>query len=366
MVFNPSIIPFTNQSTIMQPIKTALCSFGMSGWVFHAPFIAAHPGFELQGVFERSQKRAQEKYPGVTSYGSLEDMLAGDNELVVVNTPNDTHYAYAKKALQAGKHVIVEKPFTTTVDEAKELIELARQQNKMLSVYHNRRYDSDFRTAAKIIREGWLGDVVEAEIHYDRYKEELSPKLHKEIPGPSTGSLLDLGSHLIDEALQLFGKPDAVFADIRIVRPIAKVDDYFEVLLYYPNLRARLRGSYQVREPLAAYIIHGSKGSFLKSRADVQEAALQANVVPGSEGWGIEPEAEQGLLHTERDGVVIREKVPTEAGNYMEYYDGIYKAIREHQSPPVAAGDGLLVVQILQAAHQSSREQKLVALDSTV
>ena len=348
----------------MQPIKTALCSFGMSGWVFHAPFIAAHPHFELQGVYERSQKRAAEKYPGVQSYDSLEDLLAADNELVVVNTPNDTHYAYAKKALQAGKHVIVEKPFTTTVEEAKELIELAAQQNKLLSVYHNRRYDSDFKTVAKIIQGGWLGEVVEAELHYDRYKEELSPKLHKEVPGPSTGSLLDLGSHLIDQSLQLFGKPDAVFADIRVIRPVAKVDDYFEVLLYYPNLRVRLKGSYQVREPLPAFIIHGSKGSFLKSRTDVQETALQANRVPGSEGWGVEPEAEQGLLHTEREGIVIREKVPTETGNYMAYYDGIYQAIRLHQSPPVAARDGLRVVEILQAAHQSSREQKLIAVGS--
>lgn len=348
----------------MQPIKTALCSFGMSGWVFHAPFIAANPGFELQGVYERSQKKAVERYPDVQSYSSLEDLLAADNELVVVNTPNDTHYEYAKKALQAGKHVIVEKPFTTTVEEAAELIDLARQQNKLLSVYHNRRYDSDFRTVARIIQEDWLGDIVEAEIHYDRFKEELSPKLHKEVPGPSTGSLLDLGSHLIDEALQLFGKPDAVFADIRIVRPVAKVDDYFEVLLYYPSLRVRLKGSYQVREPLAAYIVHGSKGSFLKSRADVQEAALQANIVPGSPGWGIEPEAEQGLLHTEKEGIIIREKVSTETGNYGEYYNGIYEAIRNYQPPPVTAQDGLQVVQILQAAHQSSREQKLIYLSN--
>lgn len=346
----------------MQPIKTALCSFGMSGWVFHAPFIAAHPGFQLQGVYERSKQRAKEKYPDIQSYGSLEAMLAADNELIVVNTPNDTHYDYTKKALMAGKHVIVEKPFTTTVEEAKELIELARRQNKLLSVYHNRRYDSDFRTVAKILQDGWLGDVVEAEIHYDRFKEELSPKLHKEVPGPSTGSLLDLGSHLTDEALQLFGKPDAVFADIRIVRPVSQVDDYFEVLLYYPDLRVRLRGSYLVREPLAAYILHGSKGSFLKSRADVQEAALQANIQPGTEGWGMEPEAEQGLLHTEKEGIVIREKIPTEVGNYMDFYNGIYNAVRLHQPLPVTGEDGLNVVQILQAAHQSSREQKLISL----
>ena len=148
----------------MQPIKTALCSFGMSGWVFHAPFIAVHPGFELQGVWERSKQTAKEKYPSIQSYRSLEELLSADNELVVVNTPNDTHYSYAKQALEAGKHVIVEKPFTPTVEEAYELIDTAQKHNRLLSVYHNRRYDSDFRTVAKVLQDNWLGDISDAEI----------------------------------------------------------------------------------------------------------------------------------------------------------------------------------------------------------
>ena len=348
----------------MQPIKTALCSFGMSGQVFHAPFIDANPGFELQGVWERSRQAAKAKYPSIESYTSFDELLAADNELIVVNTPNDTHYSFTKKALETGKHVIVEKPFTASLDEAYELIEIAHRHGRQLSVFHNRRFDSDFKTVSKIVQEGWLGDVVEAEIHFDRYKQELSPKQHKELPGAFTGVLYDLGSHLADQALRLFGKPDAVFADIRIVRPVSKVDDYFEVLLYYPGLRVRLKSSYLVREPLPAYIIHGSRGSFIKSRADIQEAALQGGLRPDAAQWGEEPEAEQGLLHTEKDGVIIREKVPTLSGSYMDYYNGMYEAIRNGKPVPVTAQDAIEVIRVMLAAHESSRMQQIVHLNA--
>ncbi len=345
----------------MQSIKTALCSFGMSGWVFHAPFIHLHPGLELYGVWERTKQLSKEKYPDVTIYRSLEEILADESvELVIVNTPTYTHYDYTKKALLANKHVVVEKPFTVTVEEAKELNTLASQQGKMISVFHSRRYDSDYLTVQKIVREGWLGEIVDVEIHYDRYKEELSPKVHKEIPGDGNGSLYDLGSHLIDQALQLFGLPQAVFADCRIVRPISKVDDYFEVILYYPNLRVKLKSSYLVREPLAAYILHGSKGSFLKTRADVQEVALQASLDPADENWGIEPESEQGLLHTEKDGKVILEKIPTLKGNYYTYYDDIFNTLRNNQPVPVQAEDAENVIRIIQAAHKSNLEKRVV------
>ena len=189
-------------------MNTAICSFGMSGWVFHAPFINVNPGFNLYAVWERTKNLAQEKYPGVKTYRTLEDMLADDLvELVVVNTPNYTHYEYTKKALEAGKHVVVEKPFTINVEEGEELITLAKKQNKKLSVFQNRRYDSDYKTIKKVMNAKMLGDLVEVEMHFDRYSTALSPKVHKEIPGPGTGSVYDLGSHLIDQALQLFGMP---------------------------------------------------------------------------------------------------------------------------------------------------------------
>lgn len=347
----------------MQAIRTALCSFGMSSWVFHAPFIHVHRGFELYGVWERTKQLSKEKYPDVIIYRSLEELLGDESvELVIVNTPNYTHYDYTKKALLANKHVVVEKPFTVTVEEAKELNALARQQGKMISVFHSRRYDSDYLTVQKIVREGWLGEIVDVEIHYDRYKEELSPKVHKEIPGEGRGALYDLGSHLIDQALQMFGLPQAVFADCRIVRPISKVDDYFEVVLYYPNLRVKVKSSYLVREPLAAYILHGSKGSFLKTRADVQEAALQAGQDPGADSWGIEPASEQGLLHTEKDGKVIRETVPTLKGNYATYYDNIFDALRNNKPVPVRVEEAEEVIRIIQAAHISSREKRVIKL----
>ena len=345
------------------PINTGLCSFGMSGWVFHAPFIQVHQGFNLYSVWERTKNLAAEKYPGIKTFRTIEDMLADDSlELVVVNTPNYTHYDYAKKILQAGKHVIIEKPFTVTVAEGEELIALAAKQNKKISVYHNRRYDSDYKTVRKILGEGWLGNIVEAEIHYDRFKTELSPKQHKETPGPGTGCLYDLGSHLIDQALQLFGKPQAVFADIVVMRPVSKVDDYFELLLYYPSHRVRIKASYQVREALPGYVFHGTKGSFIKPKTDVQETMLQAGKVPGGSDWGVEPENEKGLLHTEKDGKIIKEYVPSLQGNYGEYYEGIFNAIRKNAGVPVSAEDGLKVIQIIEAAFKSSKEKCVIHL----
>jgi scyllo-inositol 2-dehydrogenase (NADP+) len=347
----------------MQKINTALLSFGMSGWVFHAPFVHAHDGFHFYGVWERSKNLAAEKYPGVKTFRSLEDLLADDNiELVVVNTPNYTHFDYTKKALLAGKHVVVEKPFTVSNAEAEELISLAAKKGAMLSVYHNRRWDSDYKVVRKVLASGELGALVEAEFHFDRYKPELSPKLHKETPGQGTGALYDLGSHLIDQALQLFGMPQALFADIRTIRPGSQVDDYFELLLYYDGKRVRLRSSYLVREALPAYILHGSNGSFIKTKSDVQETALQEGGRPDDKDWGRELEAEQGLLHVERGGVAIKEAVPSESGNYMEYYEGIFQSLRHGAPPPVSAGDGRDVIRIINAAFESNEKRKVVEL----
>ena len=187
----------------MQPINTALLSFGMSGQVFHAPFLKVHEGFNFYAVWERTKSLAQEKYPSVKTYRSLDDLLDDEKiKLVVVNTPSVTHYDYAKRCLQANKNVIVEKPFTPTVKEGEELIALAKQQNKLLSVYQNRRYDSDYKVVKKVVDENLLGELIEAEFHYDRYNEQLSYKVHKETATPGVGIVYDLGSHLIDQALQ--------------------------------------------------------------------------------------------------------------------------------------------------------------------
>jgi predicted dehydrogenase len=280
-----------------------------------------------------------------------------------VYTPNSTHYDFTKQALLAGKDVIVEKPFTTTVEEAEELMQIAKEKNRFLTVYHNRRYDSDFRTVREVVEKGLLGDIVEAEIHYDRFKEELSPKLHKEIAGASTGSVYDLGSHLIDASLQLFGKPEALFADIHIVRPISQVADFFDIVLYYPNLRVRVKSSYLVREPLPGFILHGTKGSFLKMRSDVQEIALQAHKVPGTDNWGVEPESDQGLLHTVIDGKVVKEKYPTKKGSYLDFYEDAFQALTGNKKEPVSLEDARDVIYIIRAAYRSNDEKKLVTLE---
>lgn len=345
------------------PIKAALCSFGMSGKLFHAPFIHLNPNFILQGAWERSKKEISHAYPEAISYDSYETLLADETvELVVVNTPNVTHYDFVKKALLAGKHVVVEKPFTVRVSEGEELIELAKEKGKTISVYQNRRYDSDYKTVKKILDEKLLGNLVEAEIHYDRFVEELSYKVHKETPELGTGSLYDLGSHLIDQALQLFGWPQSVFADIRIVRPSSKVDDNFELILYYPELRVRLRATYLCREPIPGYVLHGSKGSFLKPKTNVQEASLLTSKLPQGENWGKEDESEWGLLHTEKNGVVIKEKIPSLQGQYMDYYDAVYEAIRNGKPMPVAAEEGLAVVKIITAAFESNEAGKVIAV----
>lgn len=347
----------------MAPINTALCSFGMSGWVFHAPFIDINPAFNLYAVWERTKNLAQEKYPGIKTFRRLEDMLADEAvELVIVNTPNATHYEYTKKALEAGKHVVVEKPFTVTVEEGEDLIAIAKKQDKKLSVYQNRRYDSDYRTIKKILEQHVLGDLVDVEMHFDRFKEELSPKVHKEIPGPGTGSLYDLGSHLIDQALQLFGKPEKLFADVQRMRPVSQVDDYFDLILFYKTFRVHIKSSYAVREPLPGYIFHGLKGSFIKSKTNVQEEMLTAGNMPGQGDWGTEPESEKGLLHTEIDGKVLREYIVSERGNYNDYYDGIAEAIRDNKPLPVTAEDALDVIKIIEMAYKSNRTNCVVVL----
>lgn len=347
----------------MQPINTALCSFGMSGWVFHAPFISIHPGFKLYGVWERTKNLAQEKYPIVKTFRSLEEMLADEKvELVVVNTPSVTHYEYAKKVIGAGKHLVVEKPFTATVEQADELIGLAKRKSVKFSVYQNRRYDSDYRTVKKVLGEGLIGKIIEAEVRYDRFTPELSYKAHKETPTPAVGSLYDLGSHLIDQALQLFGMPKAVSADIAIFRPGSQVDDYFDLKLFYPSHRVTLKSSYYVREPLPGYVFHGTKGSFIKTKTDVQEAKLLVGISPAADDWGIEPESQQGWLHTEVGSQIIKRHIESERGNYGDYYDGMYEAIRNDKEVPVKAEDGREVIKIIEAAYRSNKERKVIEL----
>lgn len=346
----------------MQKIKTALLSYGMSGKVFHAPFLNLHTGFELLGSWERSKKLIQEDYPNVKSYPSIDELLADDVDLVIVNTPVGTHYEYAKKVLLAGKHAVVEKAFTTTVAEAEELAKIAKDKGLKLAVFQNRRWDSDFKTVQKIISDGVLGDLVEAEFHFDRYNPLLSPKAHKETVNDGAGILKDLGPHLIDQAVALFGSPKAVFGDVRVTRENSLVDDWIDLVLIYSEFRVRLKAGFFVREANPAYTIHGKKGSFLKPRGDVQEDDLKLGKKPDSASWGTESESLQGLLHTEINGKEVREKVPTLQGNYFSFFDGVYESIANDKTEPVTAQDGVKVMQIIEVAIASAAQQKVIIL----
>lgn len=348
----------------IQPIKTAICSFGMSGRLFHAPFIALNPKFELNAVWERTKNEARKIYPDIQVYRTLEDLLGDSSiELVIVNTPNATHYDYVKKALEAGKHVVVEKPFVLTTAEGLELNRLAQSKGKILSVYQNRRYDSDYRTIKKVLDSGVLGKVVEMDMRFDRYRLGKGAKVHKEIPGPGTGNLYDLGSHLLDQAIQLFGLPERVFADIFIITEESEVDNYFELILHYDGLRVRVHSSYVTLKQQPGYVIQGTRGSFFKAKTNQQEEQLSLGKSPEGEDWGKEPENEYGQLTTIEDGNIKEKTIISEQGNYMDYYDGIYRAIRDGGKNPVTAIEATKVIYLIEKAYESNETKQVVRLD---
>jgi scyllo-inositol 2-dehydrogenase (NADP+) len=342
-------------------IKTALCSFGMSGKVFHAPLLSSHPGFELAAVVERSKDEARKIYPAVRIFRSINDILHDNTiELVVVNTPDNTHYQYAKQALEAGKNVVVEKPFTLRSKDAYSLVKLADQKKLMLTVFQNRRWDSDFLTVKKVVEENLLGRLVEFESHFDRYRNFIQSNTWKEKPG--TGTLYNLGSHMIDQALILFGKPEAVMADIRALRTGSEVDDSYQLWLYYPGIRVTLKASYLVREPGPRYILNGTLGSFLKYGIDPQEEALKNGFLPGNPDWGTEPEENWGLLNTEFNNKPIYKKLESLHGNYPGFYDNIYNYLVRGIPLAMHPEESALVIRVIEAAFRSHRLRKAISI----
>lgn len=346
----------------MEPvIKTGICSYGMSGKLFHAPFIHNHPGYELTGIVERHNNDSRERYPDSKLYRSVDELIADDSiELIIVNTPTHLHYENAKAALMAGKNIVVEKPFAVEVKEAEEITQLAKERNLFISIYQNRRYDGDYHAVKNVIEKNLLGGLKEVEIRYDRYRPMPSGKAHKEGDLPGAGIIYDLSPHIVDQALQLFGWPQALFADIWKMRDQVTANDYFEILLYYPNIRVRLRVSCIARETVPSYMLHGMKGSFLQQRSDLQEIQLNAGAVPSLESWCPAPSQPDGLLHTEINGEEVRKEVTSTPGNYMGYYDDVYKALTGKEPNPVPAEDGIKTIRIIEAAFQSSNEGKVI------
>lgn len=350
----------------MQLVKVGLCAFGMSGKVFHAPFLKEHPGFFLSAIVERSKEESKEKYSDATIFHSVEEMLENaDIELVVVNTPVQTHFEYTKMALEAGKNVIVEKPFTVNVSEAEELVRLADEKGLFLSVYQNRRFDRDYLQVQKIINENKLGNIREAEIRFDRFRTTASGKAHKENPEAfGSGSLHDLGSHLVDQAVQLFGFPDKLFADVFSMKGAEFANDYFEIILYYPNdLRVRLKSSVFSKEAHYAYVIHGDRGTFLQERTDNQENELVAGTIPEyGKDWTLPLKQADGILNFLNENKETERILTTsESGNYMNYYQQIYEFIVFGYALPSPAEEIIKNMKIIDAAVESSKQEKVIS-----
>lgn len=324
----------------------------MSGKVFHGPFLNAHPGFKLHAVTERHQKNAEKDYPGIISYDDTAALLADPEiELIVINTPNFTHYDYAKEALNAGKHIMVEKPFTATSAEAKELFELARSLNLKIFIYQNRRFDSDFTVVKEIINSGKLGKLSEVHFRYDRYKVELNVKSFKEEKVPATGLQYDLGPHLLDQAISIFGKPDSFHKILGQNRPNTKVDDYFSIHLAYPDsVNVFVHASLLINDVQPAFVVHGINGSFIKERADVQEEQLLKGIKPGEPGFGVEARGKEGKLTLrDQNGDKTEELVSSEQSGYIALFESLYQSLANDQPYPITETQILTQLEILEA-----------------
>jgi predicted dehydrogenase len=333
-------------------LNAGLLAYGMSGKVFHAPFLSTHKGFNLYAIVERHQKLAVNDYPSIISYNSVDDLLADEKiDLVIINTPNFTHYEYAKKALLAGKHILVEKPFTATSAEAKELFALAKKLGKKALVYQNRRYDSGFNITKKVIESGELGKLVEIHFRFDRYRNEIGPKKFKEEPVVASGLQYDLGPHLLDQAICIWGKPLNFYKVLSKNRVDTQVDDYFFIHLTYPNdLNVFLTASMLVADVQPAFVINGTNGSFLKNHADVQEGQLLKGVKPTDADYGIEKQEDAGKLtlvnsNNERETKFVK----AEKGDYSQIFEAVYQSIVNNIAYPITEEDIIAQLEILES-----------------
>lgn len=354
----------------MTTVRVGLVGYGFSGSTFHAPVLAAAEGLRLTAVVSSKADRVRADWPDVRTYRHLHEILAdADVDVVVLTSPNTEHFPQAKAALEAGKHVVVEKPFTVTSREADDLIDQAARRGLVLSVYHNRRWDNDFRTVRRVLDTGLLGRVHSYEAHFDRYRPEVRQRW-REQDLPGSGILYDLGPHLIDQALVLFGSPQTVTADLAIQRLDGASLDVFHVVLGYPQLRVSLSAGMLMRSPGPRFALHGDRGSFVKHGLDPQEEALKQGRRPprcradggvdDRNDWGADPPDAYGLLVTEVDGLELASRIPTEQGYYPAYYRELAAAIRNGEPPPVAAAAGRDTIRVIELAHESDRSGRRV------
>jgi len=341
----------------MQPVNVALVGYGLGGRVFHAPLIAGVEGLRLKAVVSSRKAAIAKEHPEVavlaTADEAIRDPAIG---LIVVTTPNDSHFDIAAKALAGGKHVVVDKPMTCTSAEARELIARARQAGRLLTVYHNRRWDSDFLTLKRLIAEGALGEIVAFESHFDRYRPQVGGGW-RERAGPATGTWYDLGSHLIDQMLQLFGRPRAVTAELANQREGAVTTDAFRATFDYEGLQAVLVGSSLAVSHDLRFIVRGTRASFVKHGLDPQEEFLRAGGRPQDCG----PDPRPGRLVLP-DGT--EQAVPPARGDYRRYYEGLRDTLAGWRPVPVIADEGLAVLELLEAGEASSTGRSTIALGS--
>ena len=352
-------------------IGVGIIGYGLGGRVFHAPFVSAVPGLRLESIMQRRGDEAAKSYPSARISRSVEELLSDATiELVVVSTPNETHFSLAEQALQAGKHVVVDKPFAATSAQALRLADLAKARGLHVVPFQNRRWDGDFLTVRKILDECALGRLVTFESHLDRFRPKPRENSWKEAGNPANGMLFDLGPHLLDQALCLFGTPEAIAASVRADRDTTSIEDAFDIALYYPGkdgkgLMAYCRASYLacIRSP--RFLLHGTHGSFKKDGVDPQEPALVGGAkvpVQGStETWLQEPESAWGTLTVApvpaEPTLVVEKQIKTQLGDYRGFYANVRDAIRGTAEIAVTAEDGYRVIRLLELARESSQKR---------
>ena len=343
-------------------IDVGLIGFGLAGRAFHAQVIRATPGLRLAAIVQRSGNEAAEKYPDVRVVRSVGELLGiSEIRVVVIATPNETHAPIARECLEAGRDAVVDKPFATTLAEAEALVDLAKKLGRLITVYQNRRYDGDFQAMRQIVADGVLGRIVRFETNYDRFRPELKAGAWRERSVPGAGILFDLAPHLIDHALVLFGLPEAVAADVRVERAAAVVDDAFDVKLHYPEgMRAVLRSTMLAAVARPRFLLHGTRGAFLKQTFDPQEINLRNGITYESEGWKSEPENDWGVVTTVEAGAEARRSVPSAASDYRDYYANVRDATLGKAELAITPTHALNVMRVLEMARESSREKRTI------
>jgi scyllo-inositol 2-dehydrogenase (NADP+) len=340
-------------------IDVGLIGFGLAGRYFHAPVIRAVPGLRLAAILQRTGKTSSQIFSDVRTVGTLEDLLAIDSiQLIVIATPNQSHFPLAKRCFEAGRHVVVDKPFTLNVAEARELIALARKANRIVSVYHDRRFDADFQGLRKVIASGELGRITRFESTYDRYRPVPKPSAWREQPGPGSGIFFDLSPHLIDQSFTLLGAPEAITADIRTERAGFATDDAFDLLLHYPKgTRALLRATMLSASPRPRMVVLAANGSYLKRDFDPLELTLRAGQLPKGDSWALEKEENCGELTLVKDGHATTSRVPSK-GDWRDFYANVRDAILGAAPMLVTPPQILDVMVAMELSMQSSAERR--------